>query len=62
MRSLRVVKLEVFSQPGLGSVEVGIGLQIDIFIFDCAPQSFRKDIVHTPASTIHADLNVLIEE
>jgi len=36
-------------------------MEIDIFILDCPPQSFREDVVHASPSSIHADLHVMAE-
>lgn len=35
-----------------------VGVQIDLFIFDAAPEPFDKDVVAPGPFAIHADLNV----
>jgi hypothetical protein len=52
-----IVKPEIISdtQPGLGNRVVRF--QIHLFVFQAAPQTFHKHIVHTITLAVHADLD-----
>ena len=46
-------------EPGadasLGLGHCRIGVEVDLFLFEAAPQSLDKDVVHAPALAVHAD-------
>jgi len=56
---LVVVEGKVFGETSLGFVEVLVGLQEDVLVLHGAPRSLRKDIVHTSATAIHANADIL---
>ena len=60
VRTFGVVELKVVGEAGVGLGGCPVRFQIDVFIFDGSPQSFGKDIVHTPASSVHADPNFFV--
>ena len=39
-----------------------VGFDVEVFVFDGSPQSFDEYIVECPASSVHADANVLFFE
>ncbi len=55
MRSLGVIKDQIFAEGGSGLWNIAIGMQIDLLVFDRAPQPFNKDIVPPRSLAIHAD-------
>ena len=48
----------VLTQPCLSLLEILVGLQEDVLVFHSPPQPLSKDIVHTAAPTIHANLHL----
>jgi ubiquinone/menaquinone biosynthesis C-methylase UbiE len=64
MRRLPIVelKLKVLSQAGDCFVDAQIVRQVNMLVFDGAPQAFDKDIVQRSAFSIHADGNPLIRQ
>ena len=53
-----VVEVEVCGQPILQLTHCVILVEIDVLVFDAAPQAFAEDVVKGAAAAIHADLNV----
>src|SRR5690349_825523 len=53
--ALDVVKVQPGADTGLGFGHGGIGMEVDLLVFEAAPQSLDKDVVHAPALTVHAD-------
>jgi len=53
-----VVEVEVGGQTGLQLTHRVILVEIDVVVFDAAPQAFAEDVVEDAAAAIHADLNV----
>lgn len=58
MRAGMVIELKVVMQALLERGNRVIVLQVNVFIFDCAPEVFDKDIVQGPTPPIHADCNI----
>jgi hypothetical protein len=54
-----VVKVEVAADPGPSFGNRGIGVEVDLLIFDRAPQALNEHIVASAASAVHADRNLL---
>jgi hypothetical protein len=46
----------------LRAAGTGIGVEINLFIFHAAPQSFDKHVIPPGTLTIHADINVIVHE
>src|SRR5947209_5704521 len=57
MRTLIIIETEISFQPQDGFSHRLIIFQKDFFVFDRSPESFNKDIVKDPASTVHTDMN-----
>src|SRR5260221_13846001 len=55
MRSLTVVEVEIAADRRTCLADAVIGLEIDFFIFDRAPQSLDEDVVAPGPFAIHAD-------
>src|SRR2546427_13177767 len=41
--------------PALASGDTGIGVEVDLLVFEAAPQPLDEDVVHVAALAIHAD-------
>ena len=54
-----VVEIEPICDLRLGFCDRDIGLEINLFIFQAAPQPLAEDVVETPAFAVHADTNAL---
>ena len=55
MLALLVVEAEPSPDAGLGFGRRRIGIEVDLLIFETAPQPLDEDVVHTPALAVHAD-------
>ena len=55
MLALRVVKFQPGANAGPGFGHCRIGIEVDLLIFETAPQPLDEDVVHAPALTVHAD-------
>src|ERR1700736_5756815 len=53
--ALLVIKAEPGADAGLGLGDADIGVEVDLLVFEAAPQPLDKDIVHAAALAIHAD-------
>jgi hypothetical protein len=53
--ALRVVKFQPGANTGLGFGHTRISMEVDLLIFEAAPQPLDEDVVHTPALAVHAD-------
>src|SRR5437660_10590687 len=53
--AFRVVKFQPGANTGLGFGHSRISMEVDLLIFEAAPQPLDEDVVHTPALAIHAD-------
>ena len=60
MRSLLVVEVEPGADPGLGLGHTRIGVEVDLLVFETAPQSLDEDVVHAPALAVHADRDPVV--
>ena len=54
-----VVEIEVIINSPSSFRDTLIIPDVDLFILERAPQSFSKDVVHTPSPTVHADVDHL---
>ncbi len=57
VKALMIVEVDVVAEA---SIEVRHGLmkvEIDMFVFDGAPETFVEDVVESPATAVHADAN-----
>jgi hypothetical protein len=52
---LLVVEAQPSSDPNLRLGDAGVSVQVDLLVFQAAPQSLDKDVVHAAAFAIHAD-------
>ena len=52
-----VVGTQVSTDASLGFRPIRISFQVHFFILDAPPQPLHEDIIHAPASAIHADLD-----
>ena len=62
MRSPDVVETDVPAKAFAGGRYAFIGAQVDLLIFDGAPEAFDEDIVSPCAFAVHADLDIGILE
>src|SRR5438105_13660516 len=53
--AFRVVKFQPGANTGLGFGHSRISIEVDLLIFEAAPQPLDEDVVHTPALAVHAD-------
>src|SRR5262249_41851482 len=53
--ALRVVKVQPGANTGFGFSHCRISVQVDLLVFEAAPQSLDKDVVHATAFAVHAD-------
>ena len=58
VRPFLVVEGEVLVQAGEQRGYRLILLEVDIFVFDAAPEPFDKEIVEAPTASIHTDADV----
>ena len=57
VRSVEVVEVEIAPQVLLSFAGAAIIIQIDLLVFDAAPEPFSEDVVRRAAVAIHADLD-----
>ena len=63
MRPAGVVEGEIARESRGRCGDGVVGVQVDLFVFDRAPEAFDKDVVAPAALAIHADADpVLLEE
>ena len=55
MRPTLIVELEVAADRGASFADAVVGVQIDLLVFDAAPQPFDEHVVTPGALTVHAD-------
>ena len=55
MLALDVVKVQPGADTGLGFGHGRIGMEVDLLVFEAAPQPLDEDVVHAPALAVHAD-------
>src|SRR3979409_1389701 len=51
----RVVKFQPGANTGLGFGHSRISMEVNLLIFEAAPQPLDEDVVHTPALAVHPD-------
>ncbi len=59
VRALVVVKHGQFPICVLAFCDGDIGFEINLFVFQAAPQALAEDVVETAAFAVHADTNAL---
>ena len=57
-----IVESEPLRDAGMRFAAVGIVLQIDVLIFERAPQPLDEDVVHAAPASVHRDSNASIFE
>src|SRR5438270_10608467 len=57
--ALRVVKFQPAANAGLGFGHCRIGIEVDLLVFETAPQPLNEDVVHAPALAVHADRDAM---
>ena len=60
MKSLRIVEEKVFGQAIAGLGDRLVLMEIDFLVLDGPPQALYKDIIVDPATTVHADPDILL--
>src|SRR3954466_7809405 len=60
MRSATVVEVEVAADRGAGLADAVVGAQIDLLVFDAAPQPLDEDVVPPGALAVHAHRNAIV--
>ena len=59
MLALRIVKFQPGANTGLGFGHSRISMEVDLLIFEAAPQPLDEDVVHAPAFAVHADRDAM---
>jgi len=57
--ALGVVKVQPGANNGPGFGDTRISMQVDLLVFETAPQPLDKDVVHAPALAVHADRDAM---
>ena len=55
MRALVIVETEPGANTGLVLWPLSDKREVDLLVFEAAPQPLDKDVVHAPAVAVHAD-------
>ena len=55
MGAFAVVKRQPGTDPGLRLGDAFVGLQVNLFLLEGAPQALDEDLVHEPVLAVHAD-------
>src|SRR5438309_6918170 len=55
--ALLVIKAEPGADAGLGLGDTGIGVEVDLLVFEAAPQPLDEDVVHVAADRKSTRLN-----
>src|SRR5205807_6513678 len=53
--ALFIVEAEPGADAGLGLDDRRIGVEVDLFVFEAAPQPLDEDVVHAAALAVHTD-------
>src|SRR3954447_13906484 len=53
--ALFVIVAEPGADAGFGLGDAGIGVEVDLLVFEAAPQPLDEDVVHVAAFAVHAD-------
>ena len=56
--ALLVVEAEPSGDPGLRLGDIRIGVEVDLFVFEAAPQPLDEDVVHAATLAVHADCDL----
>src|SRR5262245_44875529 len=62
MKPLAVVEVEIFAQALDRLGDAFVVVQIDLFVFDAAPQSLDEDVVQCSTASIHTDRDLSLYE
>jgi hypothetical protein len=62
MRSSGVVETHVAGNRCLGLAHSPVGFQVNLLVFDAAPESLHKHVVAPATFAVHADLNAALFE
>jgi hypothetical protein len=62
MQSLMVIEIEVALKPQHRFRDMLIIMKINLFILHAPPETFDKDIVERSPTSIHTDLNVVLQQ
>src|ERR1700736_6239845 len=62
MRSATIVEVEITADRSAGIGYTVVGSQIDLLVFDAAPQPLDKDVVAPGPFAVHADRNAVVGE
>src|ERR1700716_2833392 len=57
--ALCVVKVQPGANTGLGFGHTRISMEVDLLVFEAAPQPLDEDVVHAPALAVHADRDAM---
>src|SRR5262252_161172 len=57
--ALGVVEVQPAANAGLGFGHCRIGIEVDLLVFETAPQPLDKDVVHAAALAVHADRDAM---
>src|SRR4029077_9253480 len=52
-----VVEGDPLGDPGFGLATIGVSFEIDVLVFQAAPQAFDEDVVDPATPSIHRDLD-----
>src|SRR5262249_9579273 len=58
--ALPVVEVEPSADAGPGLGHRRIGIEVDLLVFEAAPQPLDKDVVHAAALAVHADRDRMV--
>ena len=59
MKAFLVVKVQPGANARLGLSNRSVCVQVHVLILQASPQPLNKNVVHTPALTVHADLDTV---
>lgn len=59
MRTAGIEEVDVASEAAACLSDGVIGVQVNLFVFDRAPQSFDEDVVAPAATTVHTDAHLV---
>jgi hypothetical protein len=60
MNSLLVVEKEVYFSPPYRLCDIGVVLEIYLFVFDRSPEPLNEDVVEDSSFPVHADGNMAV--
>jgi len=62
VRSSTVVEVKVSSDAGFGRADILVGMQVNLFVFDRAPQPFHEHVVAPTTAAVHTDRDLVFVE